>query len=220
MITHKTALTAATLLAALSSTAAFGAGDSTNSTAPETQRTETSEKKWGLSTEVFYASALDGYFSDSESEVDLYGTTFLFNRTLSSDDKLAVDLGVLGILDYGTEDYYGLDLTQIDLMAGTQFGLRFMPTEDISFGLGTQFGVDARYGKLEYRSQYRSGSEDDIGFGTFWGIYVNSRVKLSRVCDLSLTARYMKTSVELSDFYDDDFNIGYLMLGIGVNFKF
>lgn len=215
MITHKKALTVATLLAALSSTAAFGAGgDSTNNTAPETQRTETSEKKWDLSTEAFYASALDGY--TSAAEVDLCGATFLFNRTLSIDDKLAVDLGVLGILDYGTEDYYGSDLTQIDLMAGPQFGLRFMSTEDISFGLGTQFGVDARYGKLKSRSR----SNDDIGFGTFWGIYVNSKVKLSKDCDLSLTARYMKTSVELSDFANNDFNIGYLMLGIGVNFKF
>jgi len=212
--------TVALAAATLSFSTAFGR-TGTNNFEFEVQQTENSSDSYNLSIEFFYAASLDDYFDDAK--INLFGGTFSITNAMPLNDKVALELGVLCTLDYGTDSVSGyVDLTQADFMVGPQFGLRFNPRENISFGIGAQFGVDVRYAEIEV-GHY---SDDDTGFGTFLGLYAGPKIKLSESCDLSFTARYVKTSVEF-DFKslksidaDQDVDIDYLMFGVGVNFKF
>jgi len=211
--------TVALAAATLSFSTAFGR-TRTNDFEFEVQQAENSSDSYNLSIEFFYAASLDDYFDDAK--INLFGGTFSITNAMPLNDKVALELGVLCTLDYGTDSVSGyVDLTQADFMVGPQFGLRFNPRENISFGIGAQFGVDVRYGEIEAEARRYNYSVDDTGFGTFLGLYAGPKIKLSESCDLSFTARYVKTSVEF-DFYgiDEDVDIDYLMFGVGVNFKF
>jgi len=204
--------TVATLaVATLSFSPVFGHAG-TNDFESEVSQTENPSNSWNLSIELFYATSLDEYLSGDN--VNLIGSNFSFSNTMPISDKVALELGILFTLDYGTDTVLGIDLTQADFMVGPHFGLCFNPSKNISISVGTQIGLDVRYGEIEYGPY----SDDDTGFGTFLGLYAGPKIKLSESCDLSFTARYVKT--EVNNLLEGDYNMDYLMFGVGVNFKF
>ena len=230
MNTKTKLISAAAIFGALSSTAALGAVNDWEDPSVSDEPATNAEKPMNLSVEFFYAASMDEYAEGvSDTKVNLFGDAFLLNRQISfQNSPVAFDVGLLAILDYGYSDYSDyyytgyyyskVELTQFDFMVGPQFGVRFLPAEAVSFGLGAQLGIDYRYGKVE-ETGYRDATESKLG--TFLGFYANMKIDLSEICDLSLTYRLMQTNV---DFEDDlkgaEKDIGYHMFAIGVNFKF
>lgn len=185
---------------------------------------------WNFSISGFYAISTDEYVDGvSDSKVDIGGLALQVNKEFYfGNAPVALDLGLIAMIGVGessldgyeiytdTRSYRGYrepDIYIVDALEGVTLGLKFNINDRVWLGAGAMFGVDYRYAEMD-DGYY---DDDDAEVGYFYGIYGTGNFRVSDHFALTVSLRWLQTSVEFEDDFDGaEKDIGYVAFQLGL----